>query len=181
MQFARGEKISHLSNRNQRKWFKTYLHISVATNLQYASLWQEIITSIKQYGKTEIKNIMKNTYAAFLSAIAYKCGRVVLSRTSVYFVISKLILLFSYSFHVPCIILSNVYFYIVRSMFPFLFNRSQSKASVVNQMSHLIVEAQKYFFAPSNFLKMVIYRTLFWRSPTLRNLTCKIITFFGVA
>ena len=154
------------------------MHISVPTNLQYASLWQEIITSIKQYGKTEIKNIMKNTYAAFLSAIAYKCGRVVLSRTSVYFVISKLILLFSYSFHVPCIILSNVYFYIVRSMFPFLFNRSQSKASVVNQMSHLFFEAQKYFFALFNFLKMVIYRTLFRRWSTLWNSTSKITTLF---
>ena len=117
--------------------------------------------SIKQYGKTEIKNIMKNTYAAFLSAITYKCGRVVLSRTSVYFVISKLILLFSYSFHVPCIIPSNVYFYIVRSMFPFLFNRSQPKASVVNQVSHVFFEAQKYFFTLFNFLKMVIFTTLF--------------------
>ena len=75
---------------------------------------------------------MKNTYAAFLSATAYKCGRVVLSRTSVHFVISKLILLFSYSFHVPRMILSNIYFYIVRSMFPFLFNWSQSKAGAVN-------------------------------------------------
>ena len=64
-----------------------------------------------------------------------------LSRASVYFVISKLILLFSYSFHVPCIILSNVSFYIVlRSMFPFPFNRSQSKASVVNQMNHLFLK-----------------------------------------
>ena len=103
---------------------------------------------------------MKNTYAIFLSAIAYKYGRVMLSRTSVSFVISKLIMLFSHSFHVPSIILSNVYFYIVCSMFPFLFNRSQSKASV-NQMSHLFFEAQKYFFAFFNFLKMVIDRTLF--------------------
>ena len=47
--------------------------------------------------------------------------------TSVYYSINKIIQLFSYSFHVPCIILSNVYFYIVRSLFPFLF------------------EAQKYF------------------------------------
>ena len=31
----------------------------------------------------------------------------------------------------------NVYFYIVRSMFLFLFNRSQSKAGVVNQMNHV--------------------------------------------
>ena len=39
-----------------------------------------------------------------------------------FFAISKLILLFSYSFHVPCIIISNAYFYIVSSMFPFRFN-----------------------------------------------------------
>ena len=34
-------------------------------------------------------------------------------------------------------------FYIVRSMSAFLFNQSQPKASVVNQMSHLYFEAQK--------------------------------------
>ena len=90
---------------------------------------------------------MKTTYAAFLSQMTYKCGRVVLSRKSAYFIISKLIRLFSYSFYVPCIILSNVYFYIVRSMFTFLFNPLQSKASFANQMSHLFLEAQKYFFA----------------------------------
>ena len=157
---------------------QTYLHISPPTNLQYASLWQEIITSIKQYGIMEIKNIMKNTYAAFLSAITYKRGRVVLSRTSAHFAISKLILLFSYSFNVPCIILSNVYFYIIRSMFLFPFNRSQSKASVVNQMSHLFFQAQKYFFGLSNFLKMVIYRTLFRRWSTLWNSTFEITTLF---
>ena len=56
------------------------------------------------------------------------------------FWVSKLILLFSYTFHVPCIILSNVCFYIVHSMFPFPFNWSQSKARVVNQMSHLFLK-----------------------------------------
>ena len=134
--------------------------------------------SIKQYGKMEIKNIMRNAYAAFLSAIAYKYGRVVLSHTSIYFVISKPILLFSYSLHVPCIILSNVYFYIVYCMFPFLFNRSQLKASVVNQMSPLFFEAQKNFCALFNFLKMVIYRTFFWCWSTLWNSTFKITTLF---
>ena len=77
-------------------------------SLQYVSVWQEKITSIKQYGQTKIKNIVKNTYAAFLSAITYKCEGAVLSGISVYFVISKFILLFSYSFHVLCIILSNI-------------------------------------------------------------------------
>ena len=45
---------------------QTYLHISAPTNLQFESLWQEILTSMKHYGKTEIKNIMKNTYVALL-------------------------------------------------------------------------------------------------------------------
>ena len=131
---------------------QTYFHVSAPTNLQKESLWQEIIASIKQYWKTEIKNIIKNAYADFFtiwnlkSAIRYKCGWLVLFLTSVYFAISKLILLFSYSFHVKCIILSNIYFYIVRSMFPFLLNWSQSKASVFNQMSHLCFEAQKLWF-----------------------------------
>ena len=66
-------------------------------------------------------------------------------------------------FHVLCIILFNVYFYIVRSMFPFLFNWSQSKASVVNQMSHLFLKLKRYLFALFNFLKMVIFTTLLWR------------------
>ena len=109
--------------------------------------------SIKQYGKMEIKNIMRNAYAAFLSAIAYKCGWVVLSHTSIYFVITKPILLFSYSFHVPCIILSKVYFFIVHCMFPFLFNWLQLKASVVNQMSHLFLRLKKIFVLFSTFWK----------------------------
>ena len=43
-----------------------YLHTIAPINLQYGALCHEIITSIKQYGKTELKNIIKNTYAAFL-------------------------------------------------------------------------------------------------------------------
>ena len=157
------------------------MHISAPKNLQYESLWQEITTS-KQNGKTEVKNIMKNTYGAFFttwnlkSAVTYKCRQLVLSCKSVYFVISKFILLFSHSFHVPCILLSSLYFYIVRSMFAFLFNWSQSKESVVNQMSHLFFETQKYFFALFNFLKMVIFTMLLWRRSTLWNSTLKIKT-----
>ena len=87
------------------------------------------------------------------SAITYKCGQVVLFLTSVYFAISKLILLFSYSFHVPCIVLSNVYFHIVCSMFFFLFNWSQSKGSVVTQMSHLFLKLKNIFLLISTFWK----------------------------
>ena len=60
-----------------------------------------------------------------------------LSRTLVYFAISKLTLSFSYSFQIACTILSNVSFYILRARFLFLFNQSQLKAGVANQMSHL--------------------------------------------
>ena len=114
---------------------------------------------------------MKRRNAAFL--ITCKCGRV-LFRTSVYFAINKRILIFSYSLHVPCIIFCHVYFYIVRFISPFLFNWSQSKASVINQMSQLFFEAQKYFFA---LFKMVKF-TLFWRWSTLWNSTLKITTLF---
>ena len=115
--------------------------------------------SIKQYWKTEIKNIMKNTYAAFsrFFTITYKCGWVVVSHTSIYFAISKLTLLFSYSFHVPCIILSNVYFYIVLPMFNFLFSRSQSTASITNQMSHL------FFFLKLKNIFLLF--SIFWKWP----------------
>ena len=127
MQWARGEKISHLSNRNETKWSKANLFASLCS---YKSSIR-----VTMAGNNNIyKKILKKekymccffTIWNLKSAITYKCGRIVLSRTSVYFAISKLILLFSYSFHVPYIIPSNVYFYIVRSMFPFLFNRPQS-------------------------------------------------------
>ena len=112
-------------------------------------------------------------------AITYKCGLVVLFHTPVYFAISKLIPLFSYSFPVLCIIiLSKVYFYIVSSMFLFLFNWSQWQASIFNQISHLFFGTQKYFFALFNFLKMVIFTTLFRRYSRLWNRTLKITALF---
>ena len=61
-------KVIYLTGTKQNDPRRTYLHISAPTNLQHDSLWQEIITSIKQYRKTEIKDIMKTTYAAFLKA-----------------------------------------------------------------------------------------------------------------
>ena len=112
------------------------------------------------------------------SAIKFKCGRVVLFLTSAYFDINKLILVFSYYFHVPCIIRCNIYFCIACSMFVFLFNWSQSKASVVNQMSRLFVEAQKYLFAVFNFLKIAILTMLFRRSSTFWNWTLKMTALF---
>ena len=54
----------HLTGPQQNDSRQAYLNFSALTNLQYRSLWQEILTFIKQNGKTEVKNIMKNTYAA---------------------------------------------------------------------------------------------------------------------
>ena len=94
------------------------------------------------------------------------------------FCISKLILLFSYSFHVQCIILCNVYFYIAHSMFPFLFNWSQWKASVVDQMSRLFLQAQKYFFCSFQLFENHHTHNVFRRWSTLWNSTLKITTLF---
>ena len=132
-------------------------------NIVYKTIWKN---GNKKYNEKYICCFF--TIWNLTSAITYKYGRIVIFLTSVCFAISKLILLFSYSFHVPCIILCNVYFYIVCFMFPIIFNRSQLKESVANQMIHLFSEAQKHFFDLLNFLKMVIYTTLFWRWSTLK-------------
>ena len=92
----REKKIIFLTEMKQNDPRQTYLHISAPTYLQFKSLWQEITTSVKLYGKT---NIMKNKYAVFLQYEILKpnniqFGRVVLPHTSVYFAISKLILYF---------------------------------------------------------------------------------------
>ena len=87
------------------------------------------------------------------SAISYKCGRVVLFLTQVYFSITKLILLFSYCSHVPCMIISKEYYYIVLSMFPFVFKWSQWKASAVNQMSPSLFWSPKIFFCSFQFFE----------------------------
>ena len=67
------------------------------------------------------------------------------SSASFYFANRKLMQLFLYYFPVPCIILSSVYFYIVRSMFHFLFSWSQSKGSVSYQTSHLFLKVKIFF------------------------------------
>ena len=59
----------------------------------------------------------------------------------------------------------------------FTFNRSQSKESVVNQMSQLFFRAQKYLLAVFNFLKMVIFTTLFRRWSALWNSMLKLCKF----
>ena len=82
------------------------------------------------------------------SAVTWKSG-IVSSRKSVYFGISKLILYFSDSFHLPCILLFTVYFHVpstvrlivyfrtVISMFLFLCHCSHWKVNAVNQTIQL--------------------------------------------
>ena len=106
-------------------------------------------TKWKNANKEYNENYICCVFYVFKSAIMYKSGRVVLSRISVYFAINKLILLFSYYFHVPCIILYKVYFYIARSTFSLVLNRSQSKASV--QMSNLFLKLKYVFLLFSMF------------------------------
>ena len=70
------------------------------------------------------------------SAITSKSGRVMLFLTSVYFAIRKLILLYSHSFHVSCIILFDVYFYIRLSCFPyFLIVHNQKEVLLIKWVS----------------------------------------------
>ena len=152
VQWAGKVKISHLFNRSETKWskkklfaylycYKSSIRITmIENNNVYKIIWKN---GNKEYNEKYICCFFTVWYLK--RAITSNCGRAVLSHSSVYFAISNFILLFSYSFHMPCIILSNVYFYIARPMFPFLFNRSQSTASTVNQLSHLFFEALKYF------------------------------------
>ena len=120
------EKISHLFA--YLCSYKSPMGVTMTGNNNvYKTIWKN---GNKKYNEKYICCFF--TIWNLASAITYKCGRIVIFLTSVYFAISKLILLFSYSFHVPCIIFSDVHFYIVRSIFLFLFNWSPSKASVVN-------------------------------------------------
>ena len=78
-------------------------------------------------------------------------------------------LLFSYSFHVPWIILRSVYFYIVCSMFSILLNWTQAKASVVNQMSHLLLKLKNVFLLFSTFWK--------WSFPNVVSTLINVVKF----
>ena len=92
--------------------------------------------------------------------------------TSDDFAISKAILLFLYSFHIPSIILSNVYFYIALSMFAFLLiDRNRQQVLLISWVIFFF-ETQKYFFALFKFLM------LFQRLSTLWSSTLKITILF---
>ena len=67
-----------------------------------------------------------------ISVLMHKCGQVVLFLTSVYFAISKLILLFLCSFQVPCIILPTFIFTLYLPRFPFfLIDHNQKQVLLI--------------------------------------------------
>ena len=154
------EKITHVSGRNETKLSKTnlfaYLYsykcpigvTMTGNNNVYKTIWKN---GNKYYNEKYICSFF--TIWNPTSPITYKWRRVVLLLTSVYFAISKLILLLSYSFHVPCIRFSKIYFYIVHSIFLFLFNRLQSKASVVNQRVIFFMKLKNFYLLFWTFWK----------------------------
>ena len=82
---------------------------------------------IKMTKSKETIHIQFSTISNIKSARTYKWRRVVLSGKPLYSGISKLILQFPYSFHIPYTILSTVYFHTVLSIFSFLFYWSHLK------------------------------------------------------
>ena len=109
------------------------------------------------------------------SAITYNCGQVVLSRTSVYIAISKLILLFVYSFHhtfchytFQCLFLIN-----------FLLIDHNRKQVLLIKWVILFLNLKNSFFALFKFFKIVIFRNAVYRRwSALWNSTLKLTILF---
>ena len=100
----RGEKISHLSNRNEkRKWSKTNLFANLCS---YKSAMRVTMTGNNNVYKTIWKSgneKYNDKYICYFftmwnlkSRVTDKRGQVVLSRTSLYFAISNLIVPVNY-------------------------------------------------------------------------------------
>ena len=108
---AEVEKVSHISIRNEIKWSKTNLFAYLSSNKSPMGV---TMTGNNNVYKTTWKNGNKDYNQKYIcwffriwnlkSTITYKCGRVVLSCTLVFFAIRKVIPLFSCSFHATCII-----------------------------------------------------------------------------
>ena len=112
------------------------------------------------------------------SEIMYKCGQVVLSHASGYFAISKLVLLFSYFFMYHPLYFLTFIFTLHVPCFPlFLIDHSQ-KQVLLNKRAIFFLKLKNVFFALFNFLKLVIFSSLFRRWSTLWNSTLKITALF---
>ena len=108
--------------------------ISIYVLIQVIQSKHLCLTLLQQIFKKCLKNERKDAIHILFSTISNikrartnKWWRVVLSRKPVCFGISKLILQFLYSFHIPYTILSTVYFHTVLLMFFFVFYWSHLK------------------------------------------------------
>ena len=145
-------------------------HICISLLLQISSesLRQEIITSISQYGKTEIKNNEKYIWCFFTiwnlkSAVTYKCGWVVLFLRSVYIAISKLILLFSHIlFMYHALYFPTFIFTMYATCFPFFLIDHNQKHMLLIKWVIFFLKDKNILFALFNFLKMVLFTMLLW-------------------
>ena len=100
-------------------------------NNVYKTIWKN---GIKEYNKKYICCFF--TIWNLKNTITYKCGRVVVSCTSAYFAISKLIVLFSHSFHVPCIILLTFISTLYVPCFPFfLIDHNRNQVLLIKESS----------------------------------------------
>ena len=129
------EKISHLSNRT-KQWSKTSLFaylcsrspigVTMTRNNDPYEIWT---TGNKEYNDKYMCCFF--TIWNLKIALKYKYGRVVLFRISVYFVISKLILLFSYFFMHQALYLPTFIFTLYVPCFPFsVIDHNQKQVSL---------------------------------------------------
>ena len=146
MQWAGGEKMSHLSSRSEIEWLFAYL-CSYKSSIQVTRINDRkcgrVVLSCKSCNllrrlqdvfarplpKTSSRRL-QNVFATRLQNVLKMYLQDIFFRTT-----SSPGRMFAG--HIPCIILSNVYFWIVRSTFPCPFNRLHSKPDVVNQMSYI--------------------------------------------
>ena len=122
--------MSHLSSRSEIEWLFAYL-CSYKSSIQVTRINDRkcgrvvlsckscnLLRRLQDVFATRLQNVLKMYLQDIFFRTTSSPGRM-------------------FAGHIPCIILSNVYFWIVRSTFPCPFNRLHSKPDVVNQMSYI--------------------------------------------
>ena len=160
MQWAGVETISHFCNRNETKWSKTNLFAYLC---YYKSSIRVTMTGNNSIYKTIWKNGNKEYNEKYICcfsaiwnlkrAITYKCGRVVVFHTLVYFAISKLIPLISYSFHAPCTTFPTFIFTLYLPCFPFILTNHNRKQVLLIKWVIFFLKLKNIFLLFSTFWK----------------------------
>ena len=141
------------------------ISISLLLQISSESLWHEIIASTSQYGKTKIKNIMKNTWCFFTiwnlkSAVTCKYGCYSLDQfmlPSANSYCYSHILFMYHALYFPTFI-----FTMCVTCFPFFFIDHNQKQVLLIKRVIFFLKHKNILFALFNFLKMVIFTTLLW-------------------